>query len=252
MFVLIIDDDKEINLLLNSAFLQAGHKVMAGYNGLEALRCVRENHFDLIVLDIMLPFKSGDEVLREIRLLTDTPVLMLSAKDLTRTKVDLLGLGADDYVTKPFDIDELFARAEAIVRRCSSVRQGAVASRKAIDMRSKYGRHIRTTSAVASRKAIDMRGLSMDMETMEVALRGRTIRLTAKEYQILELLLSYPQKVFTKRNLFESVWGEAYLVEDNTLSVHVSNLRGKLQEICPEEKYIETVWGIGYRLCSQN
>ena len=230
MFVLIIDDDKEINLLLNSAFLQAGHKVMAGYNGLEALRCVRENHFDLIVLDIMLPFKSGDEVLREIRLLTDTPVLMLSAKDLTRTKVDLLGLGADDYVTKPFDIDELFARAEAIVRRCSSVRQGAV----------------------ASRKAIDMRGLSMDMETMEVALRGRTIRLTAKEYQILELLLSYPQKVFTKRNLFESVWGEAYLVEDNTLSVHVSNLRGKLQEICPEEKYIETVWGIGYRLCSQN
>ena len=226
MLVLIIDDDIEINQLLHQAFVQAGHAVMTSLNGLDGLRCVREHAFDLVVLDIMLPFKSGDEVLRAIRETAKTPVMMLSAKDLTRTKVELLALGADDYVTKPFDIDELLARAEAIVRRYNAG----------------------NPSTAGSHRTIVIRELSMDTEAMTVTLNGTPLRLTAKEYQLLALLLSYPQKVFSKRNLFESVWGEEYIGVDNTLNVHMSNLRNKLKDVCPEEEYIETIWGIGYRL----
>jgi len=224
MFVLIIDDDNEINQLLQRAFTQAGHTVQASLNGLDGLRRASENTFDLIILDIMLPFKSGEEVLLGIRAVIQTPVMMLSAQAMTRTKVNMLGLGADDYVTKPFDTDELLARAEAVVRRYNAGRQPY------------------------SYKTIEARGLFMDTEMMTVTLNGQNIRLTAKEYQILERLLAYPQKVFSKRNLFESVWGEAYQGADSTLTVHINNLRGKLKEACPNEEFIETVWGIGYRL----
>ncbi|MNI34994.1 Alkaline phosphatase synthesis transcriptional regulatory protein SphR [compost metagenome] len=173
----------------------------------------------------MLPFLSGDELLREARQITDVPVIMISAKDRVGTKIDLLRLGADDYITKPFDLGEVIARVGSQLRRAGKQLQPGQLYR--------------------------YKDLALDSESKRVTVADTELDLTAKEYLILELLLTHSGKVFTKANLYESLWGGEYLGDDNAVKTHMSNLRNKLRKVSPGQDYIETVWGLGYRLYKQ-
>lgn len=220
--VMIVEDDVEINKLLTDFLNKNGYEVFCQYDGLHVLDCLLENKIDLLLMDIMLPYRSGDIVLSDIRRHSTVPVIILSAKETTQNKIDLLRLGADDYITKPFDMEEVLARMESNLRR-TQIQNG-------------------------SQSFFQHKDLILDFEKNTVFLQGKELFLTAKEYAILELLMKYPDKVFSKANLFQSIWGTEYISEDNTLNVHISNLRNKLKNICPEEDYIDTIWGIGYRL----
>jgi DNA-binding response OmpR family regulator len=220
--ILIIEDSEDINLMLAQALADAGYRVESCYTGTDGLKAIKENGYDLILLDIMLPYKSGDELLRELRTFSQVPVIIISAKDMVGTKIDLLKLGADDYITKPFDLGEVAARVESNLRRSrKQLHEGAV---------------------------LRYKDLALDDRTKRAAVNNAELELTVKEYHILELLLRHRDKVFTKANLYETVWQEDYLGDDNTIKTHVSNLRNKLKRANPHEEYIETVWGLGYRL----
>ncbi len=225
---LVVEDDKEINRLLCEYLTDQGYQVLAAYQGLEARRML-EQHKDicLVLLDIMLPFQSGDMVLKKIRETSDVPVIVLSAKDTVQTKVDIIRMGADDYITKPFDLDEVLVRIEAVLRRSA-------------------GRGEQFSSG-AENQMLEFKNMKLDVVSKQVTVKGQVLVLTGKEYSILELMLRNPNKLFSKANLFESVWNEVYFSEDNTLKVHMSNLRNKIKQY-DEEEYIETVWGMGYKL----
>ena len=220
--ILIVEDDLEINTLLAEFLKENGYEVFCQYDGLHVLDCLQENKIDLLVLDIMLPYRSGDIVLSDIRKHFTTPVIIISAKETTQNKIDLLRLGADDYITKPFDMEEVLARIESNLRR--------------VKFQS------------GTQEILQYEDLILDYEKNVASVQGVELSLTAKEFAILELLMKYPDKVFSKANLFQSVWGMEYINEDNTLNVHISNLRNKLKTVCPEKEFIDTVWGIGYRL----
>jgi DNA-binding response OmpR family regulator len=221
--ILIIEDDIEICNLLKEFLEENGYGIKISNSGIDGMRELKTATYNLVILDLMLPFKSGDEILRELRNFSNIPVIILSAKDMVQTKVDLLRLGADDYVTKPFDLNEVLARIETNLRRCNS----------SIDVKN---------------ETLTYKDITLNEEEKKVIVNGNTLVLTSKEYGILFLLLSYPQKVFSKANLFESIWNEEYFSEDNTLNVHISNIRNKLKNANPNEEYIETIWGMGYKL----
>lgn len=222
--ILIAEDDREINDLMCRYLNTQGYQVLSAFNGLTAFQILREQRdISMVLLDIMLPFQSGDMVLKKLREFSDIPVIIVSAKDMVQTKVDVIRMGADDYITKPFDLDELSVRIEAVLRRTGYKEQTEEA------------------------KCIQFKRLVMYNDSKSVYINGNQLDLTGKEYGILELLLKNPTKLFSKANLFESVWGEPYLSEDNTLKVHMSNIRNKIKQY-DDEEYIETVWGMGYRL----
>jgi len=220
--VLIIEDNIDVNKMLGEALTDEGYQVKSAYTGIEGVNEIKNNAYDLVLLDIMLPYKSGDEVLREVREFSEIPIIIISAKDLVGTKIDLLKLGADDYITKPFDLDEVVARVETNLRR--------------------YHKQIQES------KIYQYKGMTLDDNTKRVSVNNIEIELTAKEYMILELLLKHKGKVFTKSNLYESVWQDEYIGDDNAVKTHISNLRSKLKKVNLDEVYIETVWGLGYRL----
>lgn len=227
--VLIVEDDKEINKLLSSWLTEEGYVVISAYNGLEAMSLFGQyQDIRLVLLDIMLPFQSGDSVLKRIRESSDVPVIVISAKDTVQAKVDIIRLGADDYITKPFDLDEVLVRIEALLRRIS-------------------GQGMKPGNMESEAESLTFKNLQVDVESKSVTIKGNELILTTKEYSILELMLRNPKKLFSKANLFESVWNQVYYSEDNTLKVHMSNLRNKIKQF-DEEEYIETVWGMGYRL----
>jgi two-component system OmpR family response regulator len=223
--ILVVEDDEYINKLLCKILNQEGYATQSAYSGSEALLQMRHHTFDMILLDLMLPAVSGEEVLEKIRQIHSVPILVISAKNEVKLKSQLLRLGADDYITKPFDNEEVVARIECIFRRCSGANTGSICLEKLV-----------------------YKDMSIDKVSKEVVVGNTKIILTAKEYQILELMLSYPAKVFSKANLFESVWGETYAYDDNTVNVHMSNIRSKLKKANPQEEYIETIWGLGYKL----
>lgn len=222
--LLIAEDDKEINKLLCDYLGSQGYETVACYDGLNAINQLRDGTFDLVLLDLMLPFKSGDQVLEQMRENSSTPVIIVSAKDTVRNKIDLLRMGADDYITKPFDLDELLVRIEVVLRRTASD----------------------TSSTVT--KVLTHKNMEVDTGSKKVIVNGNELVLTAKEYGIIELLITNPNKMFSKTNLFESVWHEDYLGDDNLIKVHMSKVRSKIKEFDEENEYIETVWGMGYRL----
>lgn len=230
--LLVIEDDREINYLICEYMAEAGYEMLSASNGLEGLSMLeRIKDIDLCLLDLMLPMKSGDRVIAGLREFSEVPVIVLSAKDTIQTKIDLFRMGADDYITKPFDLDELLVRVEAVLKR-TAYRAGAGENRK---QEQKAG------------QSYSYKNLVLDDQAKIVRVNGNKLDLTVKEYGILKLLLENPKKLFSKANLFESVWNETYYPEDNVLKVHMSNLRTKIKKY-DDREYIETVWGMGYKL----
>lgn len=222
--ILVAEDDAEINRLICEYLTSEGYEVITAANGIQALSILQsQNDISLLVLDIMMPYQSGDVVLKKLREFSDLPVIILSAKDMVQTKIDVMRMGADDYITKPFDLDEVLVRIEAVLRRTGKTADKDV------------------------NKLLQFKKLCLDTNSKTVTVDGSMIDITSKEYGILMLLLENPTKLFSKANLYESIWEEAYFSEDNTLKVHMSNLRNKIKKYDAEE-YIETVWGMGYRL----
>lgn len=218
--ILVVEDEPQINKMIQILLRKSGYDSLPAFSGTEAILLLEKEKFDLVLLDLMLPGISGEEVLDRINKL-QVPVICVSAKDDLDTKLELIRKGADDYITKPFNNEELIVRIEAVLRRVSKA-----TSKKEISI-------------------LKFKNLSLDIGNHIVTLNDEIVELTVKEYKILELLMSNPKKVFTKQNIFESVWSEDYLFEERVVTVHVSNLRNKLKQ---GDEYIKTVWGIGYKM----
>ncbi len=219
--ILIVEDDGDISQMLNELLTGQGYETMQAFSGTEALLCLEKRVPEAVILDLMLPGMDGEDVLRGIK--EDYPrvgVIVSSARDDVQTRVSLLRAGADDYVVKPFDTEELLARLEAVLRR-----------------RTVSGESVNSAGAQ-----------EVYPESLQVQAAKQEVSLTKREYMILELLMRHPGKVFTKSNIYESVWNEEFLGEENAVNVHISNIRQKLAKICPQETYIQTVWGIGFKM----
>ena len=232
--VLIVEDDREIRSLLKNYLLENEFEVAEAKDGNAASTLIAEEKYSIILMDMMLPYKSGDVLIKELRSLKDsarskTPVIVLSAKTMKDTRLEVLRMGADDYIIKPFDLDEVLVRIEVVLRRSESEAEDAVGEE------------------TDSSQCLEHNGLVLNKELNSVTFEGSPVKLTLKELQLLELFLKNPQKTFTKANLYETVWEDTYYYEDNTVNVHMSNLRSKLKKATGQE-FIETVWGIGYKL----
>ena len=222
--IMVVEDDTNINNLLKTALEKAGYKVLQAFSGTEAeLILQMRDSIALVLLDLMLPGISGEEVLKHIRERGNLPVIVLTARDSLDEKIGMLTQGADDYITKPFEIPEVIARIQVQLRDA--------------------GREIEN-------KQMTYRDLVLDKVTYQVRIEGKEVpQITKQEFAILELLVSHPKQVFSKEDIFSYAWNEPYMGETKTLDVHISNIRKKIKQVTTDE-YIETVWGIGYRLHS--
>jgi DNA-binding response OmpR family regulator len=218
--ILIIEDDNDINSMLQILLKQNGYDVVGAYSGTEGL-LVHDKNISLILLDLMLPGRSGEDIIRELKQKHNVPIIVMSAIHDVNKKVDLFSLGADDYVTKPFHNEELLARI------CARLRIEAVSE--------------------TSEKLV-YKDIEIDKESFTVKCAGTEIELSKHEFALLCLLMEKPNRTCTKSMIYDSVWDYENSADDNTLNVHISKLRKKLKECNPDAEYIETVWGIGYRL----
>lgn len=222
--VLVVDDEKLIVKGIKFSLEQDGMTVDTAFDGEEALRLVKENDYEMVVLDVMLPKVDGLQVCQQIREFSTVPVIMVTAKDDDMDKILGLEYGADDYITKPFNILELKARIKAILRRS-----------------------VRRADAARERKSrLKVRELEMEFESRRVLLNGREANLTAKEYDLLDLLMENQGKVYSRETLLNTVWGYDYPGDVRTVDVHVRRLREKIEENPSDPKYIHTKWGVGY------
>jgi DNA-binding response OmpR family regulator len=221
--ILVVDDEPHILELVKYNLAQEGYEVLTAHDGAQAVARARDNQPDLIILDIMLPYVDGLEVCRQIRRDSAVPIIMLTAKGGELERVVGLEIGADDYVTKPFSPRELIARVRAILRR--------------------------TAAEASPGQAGPLRGggLILDPNTHEVTLDGRAVDLTAKEFELLRLLLSHPNRVFTRDFLLEHIWGYDYYGSTRTVDMHISRLREKIEDDPGSPTYIVTVRGVGYK-----
>ena len=222
--IMVVEDDTNINNLLKTALEKAGYQVLQAFSGTEAelILQMRES-IALVLLDLMLPGISGEEVLKHIRERGNLPVIVLTARDSLDEKIGMLTQGADDYITKPFEIPEVIARIQVQLRHAE----------RGIE-----------------NKQMAYRNLVLDKVTYQVRIDGKVVsQITKQEFAILELLVSHPKQVFSKKDIFSYAWNEPYMGETKTLDVHISNIRKKIKQVTTDE-YIETVWGIGYRLHS--
>jgi len=222
--ILIADDEAEIADLIELHLHNEGYRCIKVSDGLEAVHAIRKKPVDLAILDIMMPKLDGYEVTRQIRDEHHLPIIFLSAKATDLDKITGLVSGADDYVTKPFNPMELVARVNAQLRRARKF----------------------NSPAPADDPVVEAGGLVIHPEQRTVYLYGQPVELTPKEFDILHLLASHPKKVFSSENIFEHVWGEAYFEGGNTVMVHIRTLRKKLGEDMHKNKWIKTVWGVGY------
>ena len=237
--ILIVEDDININNLLCEVLRKAGYTCEQAFSGTEAklLLDIKEKAYTLVLLDLMLPGASGEEVLKEIRQQGRLPVIVLTAKDSIDDKIGVLTNGADDYITKPFEIREVLARIQVQLRH--------------IEAETEAETEVKTKAGIQEGQGsgrLEFRDMVLTRSTFEVSIGGRVLpKITKQEFAILELLLKNPKQVFSKEDIFEYAWDEPYMGETKTLDVHISNIRKKIKTVTPDE-YIETIWGIGYRL----
>lgn len=237
--ILIVEDDININNLLCEVLRKAGYTCEQAFSGTEAklLLDIKEKAYTLVLLDLMLPGASGEEVLKEIRKHGRLPVIVLTAKDSIDDKIGVLTNGADDYITKPFEIREVLARIQVQLRH--------------IEAETEAETEVKTKAGIQEGQGsgrLEFRDMVLIRSTFEVSIGGRVLpKITKQEFAILELLLKNPKQVFSKEDIFEYAWDEPYMGETKTLDVHISNIRKKIKTVTPDE-YIETIWGIGYRL----
>ncbi len=218
--ILIIEDDTDINNSTAAYLRRQGCECVQAFSGTEGRLLWQAGGIDLLLVDLMLPGLSGGELIAEIRGTSQTPVIVLSAKTELSDKVELLGQGADDYLTKPYQLEELWARILV---------------------------QLRHASAAPVEASLRYRDWVLNLEEMTLTAAGQPVSLTAHEFKIVELLASRPKRVFTKQQIYEAVWQENYAIEDKTITVHISNIRAKLRP-SGTDGYIQTVWGIGFKL----
>ena len=245
--ILIVEDDININNLLCEVLRKAGYMCEQAFSGTEAklLLDIKEKAYTLVLLDLMLPGASGEEVLKEIRKQGRLPVIVLTAKDSIDDKIGVLTDGADDYITKPFEIREVLARIQVQLRHI----EAETKSEAEAEIESET--EVKTKAGIQEGQGsgrLEFRDMVLIRSTFEVSIGGRVLpKITKQEFAILELLLKNPKQVFSKEDIFEYAWDEPYMRETKTLDVHISNIRKKIKTVTPDE-YIETIWGIGYRL----
>ena len=229
--ILIIDDDIELCELLKKYLETEGYFVTTRYNGIEGLAEGLATSYQLVVLDVMLPQKNGFDILVDFRKTNNTPVIMLTAKDSEIDKVLGLRLGADDYLTKPFGMNEFVARVHSIIRRATA---------------------LRGESKDESISALKFDNLLITPDTREVLAFNEHLRLTAKEFDLLYFLANNSGRVFTKKQIYSAVWKDEYAFDDNNIMVHIRRLRKKLERNPEQPQFIQTVWGVGYKFDGSN
>ncbi len=222
--ILVVDDEKLIVKGIKFSLEQDGMEIHTAYDGEEALNLISQNKYDLIVLDVMLPKKDGFEVCQTIRMTSDIPVIMLTAKDGDMDKILGLEYGADDYLTKPFNILELKARIKAILRRSTQFKQD----------KKEEG------------NAIKIRGLKINLDMKQVEVEDKLVNLTSTEFELLELFMKNPKKVYSREDLLSIIWGNQNIADTRTVDVHVRRLREKIESKPSSPQYIQTKWGVGY------
>ena len=222
--ILVVEDDADINRLLCRILTDGGHDCRAAFSGSEAMLWAERYDYDLVLLDLMLPGLTGEEFIAKLRQRKTMPIIVLSAKTGVEDRVNVLRLGADDFIPKPFDNLEVLARVEAQLRRVKKF-----------------------SAPPAQKQQLSCGDLVLDRDEFTVTAGGKPVTLTAREFEILALLMEYPKKVFTREQIYQHVWGEDYFGDDNTVNVHISNLRSKLGKASDRE-YIKTVWGIGFKM----
>lgn len=224
--LLLVEDDRDLNHLVKEFLEKEGFNVTSVFDGQEAIKEISTTKYDLLILDIMIPIIDGLTVLKKLRSNSYIPVIILSAKDADTDKIIGLGLGADDYVTKPFNIDILLARIKAQLRRNSYMEEYKLDNKKVF----KHGK------------------LHLNLENYKIYVDGQETNLTNKEFELLKLLMLNPNKVYTKSQIYQEVWREEYMQDESTVQVHIRRLRKKIEAAPANPVYIKTIWGIGYKL----
>ncbi|WP_340390313.1 response regulator transcription factor [Paenibacillus sp. FSL E2-0151] len=225
--VLIADDEPEIVELLQ-LYLEKDYTIKTAVNGAEALQSIRSTQIDLVILDIMMPVMDGLQLIKQIRATYHMPVLFLSAKSQDHDKILGLGLGADDYIAKPFNPLEIVARVEALLRRVNQFDAAEIPE--------------------AKEQNLVLGDLTLDRSQCILFRSGTLVTLTSTEYKIMELLLDQPGRVFTRKKIYEAVWGDYYAHEDSTIMVHISNIREKIERDSRQPEYLKTIRGLGYKI----
>lgn len=224
--ILIVDDDEEIRKVIGIYLENEGYEILKAENGAQALKLIAENEVALVLLDIMMPGMNGTEVCMKIREDSIMPIIFLSAKSEDLDKIQGLASGADDYITKPFNAMELIARVKSQIRR--------------------YTRY--TNESRTPKNIIEIGNLTINTDTRQVFVGNKDVRLTPKEFDILQLLASNKGIVFSIEKIYERVWGEDFYKSDNTVMVHITKIREKIEEEPKKPLYIKTVWGVGYKI----
>jgi len=223
--VLIVEDDSDINNFINDYFVIKGYATIQAFSGTEGLlRLKSEKNICCVILDLMLPGISGEEIIQEIRKVSDVPIITVSAKNEEEAKIEVLKLGADDFLLKPFNLEELQLKVERNIQ--------------------KY-----LNQQVSYKKNEKFKNIILNQDTREVFVGGQNVYFTSKEFDILMLLIQNPNKVISKEKIFKEVWHEDYCIDTQTVTVHIKNIRKKIKEINPTTPTIETVWGIGFKIC---
>lgn len=218
MKLLIIEDNDDINSMIADYLIKNNYQCDQTYSGTEGKMYFLNNSYDLIIMDLMLPGLSGEILLNEIRQQSEVPIIILTAKDTLDSKVSLLSAGADDYLCKPFDLEELLARIQVQLRKSNK-----------------------------SSELLQFKELKLNNGVYDGFIKSNPLNLTKHEYYILELLMKNPKRVFTKQEIYEYAWNDSYYGDDKTINTHVSNIRKKIKQVASEE-YIKTIWGIGFKM----
>lgn len=224
--ILLVEDDAEIRELLKNFLADENYEVVCAADGEEACGKFDSTAFSLVLLDLMIPKISGMDVMEHIRKSSVVPIIIISAKDSETDKSLGLGLGADDYITKPFSMVEVLARIKANIRRTTQYDNASIVA----------------PSVLAAGELV------MNLSDYTLVKNGKRVELTAKEFEILKLLLQNPKKVYTKDQIYSLVWKDAYCGDENAVNVHISRLRNKIEDDTRNPRYVLTVWGIGYKL----